>query len=244
MPLPKIDVVIHEIELPILKKKVRYRPFLVKEQKILLMAATEESSNAIEKAIRQIINNCCIDDIDIENLSIFDVEYFFMHIRAVSVGEIIENNYRCKNVVNDQICNNLMNVSMNLREITISGLDTYNDIIRITDNISVKMTLPRYSLIEKAAKKDEGEGSVSDFVFDLLVDCIEHIYEGEQIYYAREIPRQELVEFLESLNTAQFDKIQEYFNNIPKLNKTKEVTCSKCGHHHKIEFEGIESFFA
>jgi len=244
MPLPKIDVAVYEIELPILKKKVRYRPFLVKEQKILLMAASQESPDAIEKAIRQILNNCCLDNIDIENLSILDVEYFFMNIRAVSVGEIVESRYRCKNTVDDVVCNNLMKVEMNLKEVTVTGLDSYKDTIQITDNIAVKMTLPKYSLIEKAAEVSETKDTVSDFVFDLLVDCIEYIYEGEQVYYAKEIPKEELVEFLENMNSAQFEKVQEYFSNVPKLNKTKDVTCNKCGYEHKIEFEGIESFFA
>ncbi len=244
MPLPKIDVVIHELELPILKKKVRYRPFLVKEQKILLMAATEESSDAIERAIRQIINNCCLDSIDVENLSLLDVEYFFMHIRAVSVGEIVENSYRCRNIVDDKTCDNLMSVNLNLKEINILGMENYNDIIKITENIGIKMTLPKYSLVGRAVEQEKSENSVSSFIFDLLVDCVEYIYEGDQIHYAKEITREEVIEFLENLNSAQFDKIQEYFNNIPKLNKTKEVTCSKCGYHHKIEFEGIESFFA
>jgi len=241
MPLPKIDVAVYELELPILKKKVRYRSFLVKEQKILLMAATEESPDAIERAIRQVLNNCCLDEVDIENMSLLDVEYFFLNIRAASVGEIVENKFRCKNVVNDEVCNNLMKVDMNLRDITVSGLDTYNDLIKLTDRIHVKMTMPKYNLIQKAAGK--GESEASDFIFDLLIDSIECIYDGEQVHYAKEVSRDELTEFLENLSADQFEKIQTYFTNIPKLNKIKEVDCSKCGYHHKIEFEGLENFF-
>jgi hypothetical protein len=241
MPLPKIDVVSYELTLPILKKTVRYRPFLVKEQKILLMAAETKNSEAIEKAMRQVLNNCCLDDIDVENLSLLDVEYFFLNLRAISVGEIIENRFRCKNVVNDEVCDNLMQVDLNLKEVAITGMDEYKDIIQITEKISVKMTLPKYSLLEKVVGKQENE--LSGFVFDLLIDCVECIYDGEQTYYAKESSEEELIEFFESLNAEQFKKVQDFFSYIPKLNKDKEVTCDKCGYHHKIEFEGIESFF-
>jgi len=239
MPLPKIDVVTYEVTLPILKKTIRYRPFLVKEQKILLMASETQNTEAVEKAMRQVLNNCCLDDIDIENLSLLDVEYFFLNLRAVSIGEIVENRFRCKNVVNDEVCDNILQIELNLMDITVSGLDEYKDTVQLTDKIGVKMTLPRYSLLEKATEQNQ----MSDFVFDVMADCIEYIYEGEQIYYAKDSSKQEMVEFLESLNSNQFEKIHKYFENVPKLNKEKEVDCSKCGYHHKIEFEGLESFF-
>lgn len=241
MPLPKVDVVTYDLKLPILNKTIRYRPFLVKEQKILLMSAESENAEVIERGMRQILQNCCLDNIDVENLSLLDVEYFFMNVRAVSVGEIVENKFRCKNLVNDEVCDNLMTVDINLNEIKVEGLETYKDIIPITDKIGVKMTLPKYSLIGKAVTYNNEFGT--DFIFDLFVDCIEYIYDGEQIFYTKEVDRKEVVDFLENLNAEQFEKIQGYFSNIPKLDKTKEVDCSKCGFHHKIEFDGIESFF-
>jgi hypothetical protein len=241
MPLPKVDVVTYDLKLPISNKTIRYRPFLVKEQKILLMSAESENAEVIERGMRQILQNCCLDNIDVENLSLLDVEYFFMNVRAVSVGEIVENKFRCKNLVEGEVCDNLMTVDINLNEIKVEGLETYKDIIPITDKIGVKMTLPKYSLIGKAVTYDNEFGT--DFIFDLFVDCIEYIYDGEQIFYTKEVDRKEVVEFLENLNSEQFEKVQGYFSNIPKLDKTKEVDCSKCGFHHKIEFDGIESFF-
>ena len=241
MPLPKVDVVTYDLKLPISNKTIRYRPFLVKEQKILLMSAESENAEVIERGMRQILQNCCLDNIDVENLSLLDVEYFFMNVRAVSVGEIVENKFRCKNLVEGEVCDNLMTVDINLNEIKVEGLETYKDIIPITDKIGVKMTLPKYSLIGKAVTYDNEFGT--DFIFDLFVDCIEYIYDGDQIFYTKEVDRKEVVEFLENLNSEQFEKVQGYFSNIPKLDKTKEVDCSKCGFHHKIEFDGIESFF-
>jgi hypothetical protein len=239
MALPKIDTPIYEVELPISKKKVNYRPFLVKEQKILLMASESNDADTIEKAIRQILQNCCLDKIDVDTLSLLDVEYYFLHLRGTSVGEMVENKYRCQNMVNEEVCNNLMETKLDINQLKVTGIEEYKDMIQVTDQVGVKMTLPKYSVIQKARDMQE----TSDFVFDLIADCIEYIYEGEQIFYTAEVDRSEVVEFLESLSQSQFARLQAFFDSIPKLEKKVDVTCSKCGFNHKIEYEGIESFF-
>lgn len=239
MALPKIDVPIHELTLPILNKKIRYRPFLVKEQKILLMASESSDSETIERSIRQVLQNCCLDNVDVSELSLLDVEYYFMHIRAVSVGEIVENKFRCQNIVDEIVCNNTMDVKLDLTKIKIVGLESYNDTIAITDKIGVKMTLPKYSVLEKMKDRTEGVS----FIFELIANCVEYVYENDQIHYTKDLTHEEVIEFLESLNQEQFENIQKFFELIPKLEKKTEVTCNKCGFHHTIEFEGIESFF-
>lgn len=239
MSLPKIDVPIHEVELPVSKKKIKYRPFLVKEQKILLMASESEDADIIEKSIRQILQNCCLEEFNVDTLSLLDVEFYFLHLRSSSVGELVENKYRCQNMIGEEVCNNLMDVSLNLNELKVTGLDEYNDTIQLTDNVGVKMILPRYSVIQKARNMKD----MTELVFDIIADCIEYIYEGSELFYTKDIDRSEVVDFIESLNQTQFAKLQGFFDNIPKLEKKVEVTCSKCSFHHKIEFEGIESFF-
>lgn len=239
MALPKIDVPVHEITLPIAKKLIHFRPFLVKEQKILLMAGESNSADTIEKSIRQILQNCCLDEFDVDTLSLLDVEFYFLHLRAISVGEMVENKYRCQNVVNEEVCNNLMDANLNVTELKITGIEDYKDIIYVNDRVGVKMILPKYSLLQKARDMV----NPTDFVFDLIVDCIEYIFEGDQIYYTNQIPRTEVLEFIDSLNQTQFAKLQSFFDKIPKIEKKVEVQCSKCGFEHKIEYEGIESFF-
>lgn len=239
MSLPKIDVPVHEVTLPISKKVLRYRPFLVKEQKILLMAGESNDADTIEKAIRQILQNCCLDQFDVDTLSLLDVEFYFLHLRATSVGEMVENKYRCQNIVNEQVCDNLMDANLNIIDLKVTGIDEYNDIIQLTDKVGVKMVLPRYSLLRKARDMV----NATDFVFDLIVDCIEYIFDGDQIFYTNQSNREELLEFVDSLNQSQFSKLQSFFDKIPKLEKNVDVTCNKCGFHHKIEYEGIESFF-
>jgi hypothetical protein len=240
MALPKIDVVIHEVDLPISKKKIKFRPFLVKEQKILLMASESGDADVIEKSIRQILQNCCLEEFDVDTLSLLDIEFFFLHLRSASVGELVENKYRCQNEVEGEVCDNLMDAALNLNDLKVTGLEGYKDTIQLTDKVGVKMILPRYTVIQKARDMKD----MTEFVFELIADCIEYIYDGNEMFYTKDIDRSEVVEFIENLNQVQFTRIQSFFDTIPKLEKKVDVKCNKCGFEHHIEFEGIESFFA
>jgi len=240
MALPKIDTPIYEIDLPLSKKHIRFRPFLVKEQRNLMMAMESDDKETIEKNIRQVLHNCTLTEgIDIDRLPIIDVEYYFLQLRARSVGEIVENKYRCENVVDDKVCNGLMDVNLNLLDIQVEKNPELNDVIQINDRISVKLKYPEFSIVQRATKFE----NVTDMAFDMIVESIEHIFDGEQYYYASESDPAELIEFVESLNQAQFEKVEEFFNKLPKLNKKIEVDCKKCGFHHTINVEGLDSFF-
>jgi len=240
MALPKIDAPIYELTLPLSKKHIRFRPFLVKEQRNLLMAMESNDKDTIEKNIKQILHNCTLTEkIEIESLPIIDVEYYFIQLRARSVGEVVESKYRCENMVNDIKCNNLMDSSLNLLDIQIQKNDDINDVIQLTDSISIKLKYPEFSVLQVASKFE----SSSDMAFQMIVESIEYIFDGEQYYYAKDTDPSELIEFVDSLNQEQFGKIEEFFENLPKLNKNIELTCGKCGFHHTIEVEGLESFF-
>ena len=239
MALPKIDAPVYELTLPLSKKQVRFRPFLVKEQRNLMMALESDDKETIEKNIRQVLTNCTITDgIGIDKLPILDVEFFFINLRARSVGEVIDNRYRCENITNDKKCGNLMETEINLLDIKVNFPDNVKDEIQLNDKLSIKLKYPEFSIISGAA-----DSSPTDLAFNMIINSIEHIYDGQQYYYAKESTKEELVEFIESLNTEQFAKIEEFFENLPTLNKTIEMNCSKCGFHHKIEVEGLESFF-
>jgi len=240
MALPKIDVPIYELDLPLSKKHIRFRPFLVKEQRNLMMAMESDDKETIEKNIRQVLHNCTLtENIDIDTLPILDVEFYFLNLRARSVGEIVENKYRCENIVDDKKCNNLMDSKLNLLDIKADMNGSVNENIQLTDRISIKFKYPEFSIIERSSMFD----NATDLAFDMIVESIESIFDGEQFYYAKETEPAELVEFVESLNQEQFAKIEEFFNNLPKLNKTIEMDCKKCGFHHTIEVEGLENFF-
>jgi len=240
MALPKIDTPIYEIDLPLSKKHIRFRPFLVKEQRNLMMAMESDDKDTIEKNIRQVLHNCTLtENIDIDKLPIIDVEFYFLQLRARSVGEVVENKYRCENTVEDKPCGGLMDVNFNLLDIQIESDSSIDDVIQINNQISVKLKYPEFSIVQRASKFE----SATDIAFDMIVESIDYIFDGEQYYYAHESEPSELIEFVESLNQTQFEKIEEFFNKLPKLNKKIEVDCKKCGFHHTINVEGLDSFF-
>lgn len=240
MALPKIDTPIYELDLPLSKKHVRFRPFLVKEQKNLLMAMESGDSKSIEQNVKQVLNNCTVtENIDIEKLPVLDVEIYFLNLRARSVGEIVENKYRCDNQVDGSACGNIMETSLNLLDIKIEGVKENNDVIQLTDTISIKLKYPEFSVINKLSKLSD----VSDIAFEMIAESVEYIFDGEQFYYAKETTTEELVEFIEGLNQQQFAKIEDFFANLPKLEKKIEMKCSRCGFEHKLDVEGLESFF-
>jgi hypothetical protein len=240
MGLPKIDSPVYELDLPLSKKHIRFRPFLVKEQKNLLMAFEADDADTINNNIRQVLINCTIDGkIDIDNLPIVDVEYYFLQLRARSVSEIVDATYRCNNEVNDEECGNAMKTKINILEMKVEKDESIKDIIQLTDSISVKLKYPPFSAIRKAANTD----NITDLAFEMIMDSIDVIYDGQQSYLAKDYSREELTEFLESLNQQQFKKIEYFFENLPKLNKQFTLKCSKCGFDHDLYYEGLESFF-
>jgi hypothetical protein len=240
MALPKIDVPVYELDLPLSKKHIRFRPFLVKEQKNLLMAMETDDGETIERNIRQVLTNCTIsEDVDVNKLPVVDVEYYFINLRARSVGELVENDYICTNEVDGKQCGGKMKGVLNLLELKVNVDPDIKDVIQLTDKISIKLKYPEFSLVEKLKNKD----SVVDVAFAVIADSIEYIFDGEQYYYADESTKEELVQFVESLNQEQFSKLETFFDNLPSLNKKMEIKCSKCGFDHSIEMEGLESFF-
>jgi hypothetical protein len=237
--LPKLDVPTYEIELPLSKKKVKFRPFLVKEQKNLLMAMESKESNTIHECIKDILYNCTLTEgIDIEKLPIIDIEYYFIHLRAKSVGEVVESRYRCNNEVDGKICNNIMEKEVNLLDIKVKVKEN-NPEIQLSDKIVIKMKYPEFGIVKDSFKYE----NLNDITFNMIAESIEYIYDGQQFYYAHEAQPGEMLEFVESMNQQQFSKVEEFFNNLPQLKETIEIDCSKCGFHHTIDVEGLESFF-
>jgi len=242
MALPKLDVPIYEIELPISKKKVKYRPFLVKEQKNLLMALESNEASTIQQNVFDILNNCTLTEgIDIDKLPIIDVEYYFINLRAKSVGEIIESKYKCNNEVDGKICNNTMETKIDLTNIKPYSEEEVSPEIQLTDKIFIKMKYPEFSVVKNSIEMED----ITEVTFNMIAESVEYIYDSldEQFHYAKEAQPGEMLEFVESLNQQQFEKVEHFFNNLPKLKETIEMTCGKCGFHHKIDVEGLENFF-
>jgi hypothetical protein len=203
-----------------------------------MMALESDDKGNIEKNIRQVLHNCTLTEgIEIDDLPILDVEYYFIQLRARSVGEVVENKYKCENLVDEKPCGNLMESNLNLLDIKVNMPENQSDVIQLNNKLSIKLKYPEFSILSADIS------SATDLAFSMIVNSIEYIFDGEQYYYAKESSLEELTEFVESLNQQQFSKIEDFFSNLPTLNKTIQMDCKKCGFHHTIEVEGLESFF-
>lgn len=239
MALPKIDTPTYTLVLPVSKKEVLFRPFLVKEQRNLMMALEADEKETLERNVRQVLVNCTLTkDLDIEDLPVTDIEYYFINLRARSVGEIVENKYICTNTVGESQCGNKMEIKLNLLEVNVEMPDQ-PDIIQLTDTMSIKLKYPKFSILTKLAQKE----SAVEVAFDIMIESIEYIFDGQQYYYAVDSTKEELSEFVESLNQEQFTKLEAFFENLPRIRKHVDMKCSKCGFDHSMDVEGLENFF-
>jgi hypothetical protein len=240
MALPKLDVPTYEIELPLSKTKIKYRPFLVKEQKNLLMAVESSESSTIQQNIKDILYNCTLTEgVDIDKLPIIDIEFYFINLRAKSVGEVVNSRYRCNNEVNDKECGNIMEKDINLLDIKVDVDPDNSSEIQLSDRITIKMKYPEFGIVKDSLQYE----SINDITFNMIAESIEYIYDGDQFYYGKDAQPGEMLEFVEGMNQEQFSKVEKFLNSLPTLKQTIEMTCSKCSFHHSIEVEGLESFF-
>ena len=239
MALPKIDAPTFKLTLPASKKNINYRPFLVKEQKNLLMAMESNDSEIIEENIKHILQNCTLEDIDISSLPLVDMEYYFLHLRAKSVGEIVETKYKCNNEVDGKVCGSVMETSFNITDIKVEFPTNVSDVVQLTKDVGVKLKYPDFKIISEL----KNIKSATDMGFELVLNCVEYVFDGDSIYHASETPKQELVTFMESLTKEQFSKIEYFIQNVPKISKNIQIDCKKCGYHHNIDVESLQDFF-
>jgi hypothetical protein len=241
--LPKIEHPIHEIELISIGKTVKFRPFLVKEEKILLMALESNEEKTMLDAIKQIIQNCIIEptDFNLNEVAVYDLELFFLKLRAYSMGEIVETKYTCQNVVESgNRCGHLMDVSINLLDIKMIG-NVENKIVKFNENVGVKMNHPNITSLQKITEINllDDPKNVIDFIYD----CMEYVFDNNQIYTKEEVNKEEFTEFIENMSKAEFAKFENYFMSLPKVQHLIEKTCERCNFDHKIVLEGIGDFF-
>jgi len=250
MPLPKIDLPVFELKLVSLPKPVKFRPFLVKEEKLLLMALQSGEEDTVFKTIKQIINNCLIDELDIDKLPIFDIEYLFLNLRAHSVGEKVETYFMCRNVVGTEKneegfdveveCNHMMPVTINVTDIKPPIADL-SPKVYINDKVGIVLKFPTLKTFKPVS--DMVTADSNEKVFDMIYECAEYVFDENGMYYINESPKEEFVQFLESLTQEQFDRIIGFFENLPKINYDLEHDCQKCGYKHNLHLEGLTDFF-
>ena len=237
MSLPQINTPVHELKIPSTGRKVKYRPFVVREEKILLLALESENQEEVTDAIIQIIGNCIQTKIDLDSLSTFDVEYIFLNVRAKSVGEILEFSITCPDDGETQA-----EVEINIDDIQVVKDKGHTDTIDLENGYFIKMKYPTMKYIME--KKPDDQKSLIDSTFEYAVECIDTIYNDEETWEAADSTKKELEEFVEQMNSKQYQKLQSFFATMPKLSHTVKVTNPKTGVKSDVTIEGLANFFA
>jgi hypothetical protein len=241
--LPKLDVPIYELTLISTGKKIRFRPFLVKEQKLLLMVSQDEDNKETINVVKQILKNCIIDEINVDDLPTFDLEFLFLNLRARSVNEVVELKYRCNNFIKDEKgediqCGSLEKFEVKLLDIKPIKGENHNNKIKLSEKMGVVMKYPTFEMVTKLNGKSEEE-----ILMELLIECIDYVYDEDNIYKTKDLPKEEVIEFVDSMQQKDLEKIQEFFETAPKIKHVIDFGCKKCGYKEEIAVEGLQSFF-
>jgi hypothetical protein len=240
MTLPKIDVPTYDVTLPSTGKEIKIRPFLVKEEKLLLMAVESKDNENIIKTTKQVINNCIVSgNIDLDKIPFFDVDYLFIALRAKSVGEKIEVNYKCNRVIDTQLCNGVFNVDVDISKCAIDKKDDISDIIQLGGKMSVKMKYPSYGIM----KLIMGNESIMEKKIRIIMSCVERIVNGEKVYTSKDFSKEELKAFIEGLTQEQYKKLEEFIDNFPNFYIQANGVCNKCGFDHQVRYTDFTRFF-
>lgn len=244
MPLPKLHAPIFELTLPSTKETIKYRPFLVKEQKILMLALEDNDQASVVNAIKQIINNCSIEpDLDVDKLPIFDLEYFFVRLRAKSIGEKVDLRMRHPNSMNklNESCSKETMVNFNLLELEVTKKENHTDTIIIDEEtgIGVKMKYPTMNPLNMDNAKTE-----LDVATESIINAIDYVFDKENVYKKEDNTKQELIDFIDNLSQDQFTKLAAFFETMPKLKHEIKWKCKGCGQEESVELEGMNNFFA
>ena len=233
MALPKLNTVTYDLNLPSTGQKLEYRPFLVKEQKALMIAQESGDDKQIEKAFAQIINDCVIDDVDPYTMPMFDVEYIFLRIRGKSVGEKVKLNLLCPDDEETRV-----SVDVNLEEVDVQMQKDHTNTIELNSDITMVMKYP--CLKDMTGFDDEGE---IKNLFEMIKRCVHEVRQGEIIYNRVDISDKELDEFIDSMSASNFEDITNFFTTMPKLQHVVDVTNPNTKKKNEIPIEGLQSFF-
>ena len=239
MPLPKISTPTYDLELPSTGQSIEYRPFLVREEKLLVIAMESEDTKQITNAIKTVIKSCIqTKNIKVESLPTFDIEFLFLNIRGKSVGEEIEVNIICPDDEETTVP-----IKINLDDIHVQKNEYHTNKIKLDDSIMMEM---KYPSLDQFIKNnfDLTASNTMDQSFELIASCIDKIYTEDEVWSAGDVTKKEMVEFLDQMNSSQFKEIEKFFETMPKLSHTIKVTNPKTEVESEVVLEGLSSFFA
>lgn len=230
MPLPKLELPLYQLTVPSTGAVINFRPFLVKEHKILL---TLENANSeeITRIVKELIDVCTFKQLDIKELANFDIEYIFIQLRSKSIGETLSLTLKCE-------CGNNIEINANLADANVERKSEHSNKISLTPTIWIEMRYPSFDEVIEVYNTND-----KDKVIDLVINCIKGVYDNQQYWSSADYSKNEILEFVNDFTKEQFDKIENFFVTMPKLKQTIEADCNKCGKHNKVVLEGLQSFF-
>ena len=235
MALPKLNSPTYELKVPSTGNSISYRPYLVKEEKILMMAMESNDTEQMMRAVKDVIRSCTSDSVDVNTLAMFDIEYIFTQLRAKSVGETSTISVKCSS------CKASNDVVVNMEDVYVDVPESTVHTIPLTDTVGVSLKYPSVNAMVKA--QSSNTKSEVDRVFDLIVACVDSIYSDDEIFDAKEQSEKELKEFIESLNTQQFNQVRDFIESIPSATINVEFMCMSCSEHNSFEVKGLGNFF-
>lgn len=236
MALPQLNTVNYDMVIPSTGQQVKYRPFVVREEKVLLTSLESGDAQQITNAMRDIVEVCTFKEVNVKKLAMFDLEYIFLKLRAKSVGENADIVVKCKH------CEAENAVRVNLDLVELKGDPRAESTIQLTDSVGVSIKYPTVERTEEVMKGIKTESQI-DLILGLMVASIESIYDAEKVYPSTDSTPQELMDFIESLNKEQFNKFETFFEQFPKLKEEIGFTCEKCGKENNMTLEGLNDFF-
>ena len=231
MGLPKLEVPTYQINLPSSGKPITFRPFLVKEHKVLL-TLSESNNDEVTRIVKDLIDVCTFNKLNVSNLPHFDIEYLFMQLRAKSIGENIDVVITCAN------CEERYDGSFNIENLKVENIDSTNNKVKINDNIVIEFGYPKFDSVVELFNSDD-----INTILDMVKSCIIAVYDQEIVYEAKDQTKEDLDEFVSSFTKEQFDKVEQFFVNSPKVVQVVETDCPKCNHHNTSRIEGLQNFF-
>jgi len=237
MALPKLNTPSYELEVPSTDEKIQYRPFLVKEEKILLIALESGKNEDIIRAMKEIVTECTFNKLDIASLPMFDVEYIFLNVRAKSVGEVSKLKIKCPDDNKTQVP-----VTISIDDVKIHRPEGHTNKIELDSSLIMEMKYPSLSEFIKN-NFDFSEENMMDQSFEMIASCIDKIYNKEEVWAAADCTKKEISDFLESMNTTQFKKIEKFFETMPKLSHKVKITNPNTKVESEVIMEGLSSFF-
>jgi len=236
MALPQVVLPTYELEIPSNGKKIKYRPFVVKEEKLLLLALETNDEKQIEEAVKTTLKGCIQTRVKIENLAIFDLEYIFLQIRAVSVGEIVEMKVTCKDDDTTKVQYNL-----NLSEVNVIKPEGHSNKIMLSDDMGVIMKYPQWN--DFIIGSVMGQSPSAEGIVEIIAECVDQIFDGEDVYDSSTTSKKEFVQFVENITNAQFEKIQQFFQSCPRLEHKFTVINPNTGVPSEFVLTGLSNFF-